>query len=72
MIYVPDYDFCCSVLFVRGFGDLLNSYSDSFGTYYRSGKYNDKAAYKLVDKEFYLFKSRNTYIEADDEVWMVI
>ena len=72
MIYVSDYDSCCSILFVRGFGDVLNSYPDSFGTYVRSGKFKGEATYKLVDKEYYLFRSKSGHIETDDKVWMVI
>ena len=72
MTYFLDYDLCCSLLFIRGFGDVLNAYPDSFGSYFRTGKFNNKTAYKLVDKEYYLFRSTNRHINAEDEVWMVI
>ena len=72
MIYDSDYDFCCSILFVRGFGDVLNSYPESFGTYYRHGKFNGNNVYKLVNTEYYLFRSRFQHEKIDDEVWMVI
>ena len=79
MIYLSEYDLCCSILFIRGFGDVMNSYSDSFGTYLRIGKFNGKTAYKLADKEYYLFRGKfgykkgmDTFGDAEDEVWMVI
>ena len=76
LFYVSGKNICCSNLFIAGFGKVLKSYPDLFGTYYYHGKYNDKSAYKMADREYYLFRDKNDYTMkwygVEDEFWMVI
>ena len=69
---------CCYNLYIEGFGKVVESYPDLLGVYHYHSQYNNNAAYKKADREYYLFRGKNEYTMdewwtdgVDDEFWVV-